>query len=274
MATWLAPAKLNLFLHIVGRRTDGYHELQTVFQFIDRYDELTFHVQNNPEISVHDPVTNIPQEKHLVYRAAKLLQATTHCSLGADIFVTKNIPEGAGLGGGSSDAATTLVALNQIWSTQLSREELAGLGLQLGADVPVFVHGHSAWAEGIGEKLTFIEPPELWYLVIQPPCRVDTKKIYSDPELTRDSQKITIHDFQHGQVRNDFEVIVRKRFPEVDRALQWLRQYADAKITGSGCCIFAKFSDNADAERLLQIMPQTFKGFVAKGLNRSPLYAV
>lgn len=272
MQSWLAPAKLNLFLHITGRRSDGYHNLQTLFQLIDFCDELQFNLRSDTEITVTDPITNIATEKHLAYKAARLLQEYTGVKRGVDIFVKKHIPEGGGLGGGSSDAATTLVALNHYWETKLPQTTLMELAVKIGADVAVFVLGHSAWAEGIGEQLAPIELPEAWFLVIKPPCQVITQKIYTDPELTRDTQSIKIHDFLQGRGRNDFEALVKKRYPEVAHALEWLNQYATAKITGSGSCIFAKFSDNAAANQVMRLLPSNYTGFVAKGLNRSPLY--
>lgn len=272
--TWLSPAKLNLFLHIVGRRADGYHELQTVFQIIDRCDELTFMPRADGRILLTDD-TGVPVEQNLVKRAAKLLQQSTQTSLGATIYLKKRIPMGGGLGGGSSNAATTLIALNRLWNLELSQLELSKLSLQLGADVPIFVYGQSAWAEGIGEKFTPIQLDTRWYLVIVPPCTIPTVEIFSDKELTRDTAPITIHEFlaDPTRTRNDMEAVVRKRYPSVGEALDWLNQYAPAHLTGSGSCIFAVFNDEAQAQAVLQHVKPPLQGFVAQGLQKSPLFS-
>ncbi len=268
---WPAPAKLNLFLHITGRREDGYHQLQTVFQFLDYGDLLYFSPRPDGQIGRTNDLPGVPEESDLVVRAAKLLQQTSGCTQGADIRVNKHLPMGGGLGGGSSDAATTLIALNHLWSLGLPREALAQLGLQLGADVPVFVHGHAAWAEGVGEKLTDVELPEPWFVVLIPTVQVTTAKIFNDPELTRDCPPITIRDFLTGQGDNVCQPLVEKRHPEVAEALQWLGQHGKAMMTGTGACVFAAFEQEARAREVFSLRPQGWQGFVAKGCNRSPL---
>jgi 4-diphosphocytidyl-2-C-methyl-D-erythritol kinase len=270
-AAWPAPAKLNLLLRIVGRRTDGYHLLQTVFQFIDLCDWLTFGLRDDGRIVRRSELAGVSPEHDLVVRAARLLQRTCNCRLGADIRVEKHIPMGGGLGGGSSDAATTLVALNQLWDCGLDREALAALGLQLGADVPVFVHGHAAWAEGVGERLTDVSPAMPCYLLLVPDCHVDTGKVFQDPELTRNSPRTTIRDFLAGERGNDCLAVVRRRHPEVAQAFDWLGQFAEAQLTGTGGCVFAACPGRDEAEGLLARRPEGMRGFVAAGLNLSPL---
>ncbi len=270
---WPAPAKLNLFLHITGRRPDGYHLLQTVFQFLDRCDGLDFALRHDGLIRREAGPTAVAEEEDLTVRAARLLQAKSGTPLGADIVLRKNLPLEAGLGGGSSDAATTLVALNQLWGTGLSSADLATLGLDLGADVPVFLGGRAAWAEGVGEKLTPLELPEPWYLVVDPACRIATREIFQAPELTRNSAPIKIARFRSGETRNDFEPVVRSRYPEVSEALDWLGGHAPAHLTGSGACVFAAFPDQAAARRVHALLPKGWRGFVARGCNRSPLMA-
>ena len=269
-AIWPAPAKLNLMLRITGRRADGYHELQTVFQFLDLFDELRFQVRQDRSISCKG-ISGLNDKDNLIVQAARLLQAATHTRLGSDIHIQKNLPMGGGLGGGSSDAATTLVALNRLWATNLETARLAELGLQLGADVPVFVYGQSAWAEGIGEKITPISLPEPWYLVLAPPVHVSTGEIFCDSRLTRDADRIKIRDFLAGQHDNSCLPIVRNRYPEVGDALDWLGKYADARLTGTGACIFAAFQSRQEAEALLHKAPAGLTGFVARGLNQSPV---
>jgi len=270
---WPAPAKLNLFLHVVGRRTDGYHLLQTVFQFLDYSDQLDFSVRTDGQLLRQSNYSNIEPENDLVVRAAKALQTETSCDLGAEITVRKQLPMGGGLGGGSSNAATTLVALNQIWSLGLSTGRLAKIGLTLGADVPVFVRGHAAWAEGVGELLTEIEPEECWYLVISPNCRVPTADIFRSPDLTRNTPAITIRDFLKSGGHNDCEPVVRSLYPEVAAVLDWLGQYAVARLTGTGACIFAEFNCREQAEKIHASLPSKWQGFIARGLNHSPLLA-
>lgn len=268
---WPAPAKLNLFLHITGRRADGYHLLQTLFQFLDYGDLLDFVVRDDAKITRPRGSQHVTEADDIVVRAAYLLQEHTKCSQGVAIHLHKRLPEGGGLGGGSSDAATTLVALNSLWNTGLSPQELSQLGLELGADVPLFIMGKAAWAEGIGEVLTPVELPERWYLVIQPSCKILTREIYQAPELTRNSAAITIAGFYAGPTRNDFEPLVRKRYPAVAEALDWLGQRAPARLTGSGACVFANFDQESAARRALDDLPKGWRGFIARGRNRSTL---
>lgn len=270
-AAWPAPAKLNLFLHVTGRRADGYHLLQTLFQFLDHGDSLEFDVRSDGKILRSEGPEAVPEGEDLSLRAAHLLRQRSGTRLGAAIRLRKNLPLGGGLGGGSSDAATTLVALNRLWDTGLGVSELMALGLELGADVPVFVGGEAAWGEGIGEKLTPMALPEPWYLVVVPPCRVTTREIFQAPELTRNSAPITIARFRAGECRNDLEPVVRKRHPEVAQALDWLGEHALARLTGSGACVYAAFEEELAARRLLEALPRGWQGFVARGCNRSPL---
>ena len=271
---WPAPAKLNLMLRIVGRRADGYHLLQTVFQFIDLADWLAFELRNDGAVRRRNAVVGVAEDADLVVRAARLLQREAGIRQGVDIRVDKRIPMGAGLGGGSSDAATTLVALNRLWGCGLSSRELAGLDLQLGADVPIFIHGHAAWAEGIGEQLTDVDPPEPVYLLLAPPAHVDTGKIFQDPELTRNSRRITIRDFVAGEATNDCLEVVRNRYPEVAQAFDWLDEILDARLTGTGACVFAACRDRAQATALLHEKPEALTGFVVQASNRSALLDV
>ncbi len=270
--TLSSPAKLNLFLHITGRRENGYHDLQTVFQLIDYNDELEFTKEKTGKLSLHCNDAELAEESNLVLRAARALQDYTDCRVGATIKLNKRIPMGAGLGGGSSNAATTLVALNQLWDTQLSVAQLCKLGAVLGADVPVFVRGESAWAEGIGEILTPLELPQKFYLVITPDCHVSTADIFSHQQLTRNTTAIKMAAFLARHTRNDCENVVRKLYPPVDEALNWLDQYAPARMTGTGASVFAGFNTEAEATALLSTLPIEMKGFVAKGLQRSALY--
>jgi 4-diphosphocytidyl-2-C-methyl-D-erythritol kinase len=277
-----APAKLNLFLHITGRRADGYHNLQTVFQLLDYSDELRFSLRSDDQLRFTCNDRSLDNTDNLVVRAARLLQGTLQETLqrplGADIHLDKHIPAGAGLGGGSSDAATTLVALHRLWQGQLTRAALADLGLQLGADVPVFVMGHSAWAEGIGEDLTPVTLDPQYFLVLTPACHVATATIFSHQQLTRDSTAIKMCAFLAGQSRNDCEALVRKLYPAVDAALNWLSQFAPARMTGTGSSVFAAFSEEAQARAVLAQLPAEssgslagIRGFVAKGINASAL---
>lgn len=269
---WPAPAKLNRFLHIVGRRSDGYHLLQTVFQFIDRCDYLYFQVRSDGRICRQNEVPGISPAADLSLRAARLLQEVTGVARGATIRIDKRLPIGGGLGGGSADAATTLVALNCYWRTGLSLEQLAELGLRLGADVPVFVGGRAAWAEGVGERLTPLELDEPWFVVLVPPCSVATGAVFNDPKLTRDSQPITISAFMMGGGSNDCESVVYRHYPEVTAAAHWLSRYGKVRLTGTGGCVFAAFPDRWSAEQVADQIPTGMSGFVARGLNRSPLY--
>lgn len=270
-AAWPAPGKLNLFLHVVGRRPDGYHNLQTIFQFIDRCDELHFTVRRDGQIRLLSPLPGVPEERDLTVRAARLLQEARGTRLGADIRVEKRLPMGGGLGGGSSDAATTLVALNRLWGLALSEDRLAELSLRLGADVPVFVRGHAAWAEGVGERLVPVNLEEPWYVVIEPPVTVPTAAVFGAAELTRNSAPVTIRDFLSGLCRNDCEVVVFARYPEIAEARRWLAAFGAARLTGTGACVFAPFAEEEIAREVLGQLPAGWRGFVAKGLNRSPL---
>ena len=267
-----APAKLNLFLHIVGRRADGYHELQTVFQLIDLCDTIEVSVREDGRIERPLGPPDVLPDQDLVVRAARALQAHTGTRLGASLRVRKRIPIGAGLGGGSSDAATTLLVLNRLWGTGLGLEELARLGLPLGADVPVFVYGSSAWAEGVGERLTPLELPEAWFVVVHPRVAVATRDIFQAPELTRNSPVITIRAFLESGGRNDCEPVVRARYDEVAEALEWLSRFAPARLTGTGSCIFAACASAIEAERLAARVPDRWKSYVARGLNGSPAH--
>jgi 4-diphosphocytidyl-2-C-methyl-D-erythritol kinase len=271
---WPAPAKLNLMLRVVGRRADGYHLLQTVFQFIDLADTLYFEVCDDGRVRRDGGLPGLPEATDLVVRAARLLQR--HCAIdrGVTIRYRKRIPHGGGLGGGSSDAATTLVALNRLWGCGLPATQLAGLGLELGADVPIFIHGRAAWAEGVGESLTDIEPQESCYLLLAPAVHVDTGKVFQDPDLTRNSRRITIRDFLAGDAVNDCLPVVRKRYPRVAQAFDWLDKNLDARLTGTGACVFAACADRAQAEELLRGRPDGLAGWVVEGRNRSPLLEV
>ena len=266
----LAPAKLNLFLHIIGQRADGYHLLQTVFQFIDLADELFFSLTDTPQISVDNPIEGLAMEQDLVYRAADLLRQHTGCQHGIHIKVEKKIPTGGGLGGGSSDAATTLLMLNQLWNLKLSNQTLVQLGLRLGADVPVFINGHAVWAEGIGEIQTPIDLAEPWYLLIHPDCHVNTKEVFLKKDLTRGTKSITIRAFLAGHVSNDCQNVVCQDYPAVDSALNWLNQFSDAKLTGTGACLFAQFANWQAANDVKQQVPQKWTAWVTRGMNKSP----
>jgi 4-diphosphocytidyl-2-C-methyl-D-erythritol kinase len=269
---WPAPAKLNLFLHIVGRRPNGYHELQTVFQLIDLCDTVSVVVREDGLIERPVGPAGVAPEEDLVVRAARALQNRTGTGLGATLRVFKKIPQGGGLGGGSSDAATTLLALNRLWGCGLGLDELVALGLPLGADVPVFVRGSSAWAEGVGETLTPVELPDRWFVVIHPGVGVATRDVFQAPELTRNSPVITIRAFFESGGRNDCEPVVRARYDEVAEALDWLSRYAPARLTGTGSCIFAACASAIDAERLAARVPDRWTSYVARGLNVSPVH--
>ncbi len=271
-SSWPAPAKINLFLHIIGRRPDGYHLLQTAFQFLDQGDALYFTPRDDGAIRLLTPLPGVSEQQDLTMRAATLLQRHAGTSLGVDISVEKRLPMGAGLGGGSSDAATTLVALNRLWGVDLPDGQLAELGLQLGADVPVFVHGRAAWAEGVGERLTPIDLPESWYVVVIPPCHVSTAEIFTAPELTRNVPPLTIPAFLSGVGSNVCEVVVCRRYPEVGQALTWLGGYAQARMSGTGSAVFAAFADKAQAQSVVEAVPARWVAFMARGCNRSPLH--
>ena len=270
---WPAPAKINLFLHITGRRDDGYHLLQSTFQFLDIVDEIAFDITEDGTISRLTDIPGVAEADDLIIRAAKLLQKSSGTELGATMQIKKNLPMGGGLGGGSSDAATVLVVLNQLWKTGLNKQQLADLGLRLGADVPVFVHGVSAFVEGVGEQITAIEPPEKWILVIHPKINVSTAHIFNDSGLTRDCAAIKICDLSGAVLNNVCEPIACKHYPEIAEAIKWLSGYnRSARMTGTGACVFAEFDSQHEAEELLQRLPEKWQGFVAKGVNQSPLY--
>ena len=271
---WPAPAKLNLFLHVTGRRPDGYHELQPLFQLVDLCDTLAIEVREDGRIERVGGLPDVPAEQDLAVRAARALQAATGTRLGASLRVIKRIPVGGGLGGGSSDAATALLALNHLWGCGLPVDTLAKLGLPLGADVPVFVRGFSAWAEGVGERLEPVTLPERWYVIVRPGVSVSTREVFQSPELTRNSPIITIRAFFESGGRNDCEPVVRAQWPEVAEALDWLGRYAPARLTGTGSCIFASVASPSEAERIAARVPDTWRSFVARGLNVSPLHAL
>ncbi|MBI3902584.1 MAG: 4-(cytidine 5'-diphospho)-2-C-methyl-D-erythritol kinase [Nitrosomonadales bacterium] len=266
-----APAKLNLFLHVVGRRADGYHLLQTLFRFIDFGDTLHFTLRDDGVVRRANNLEGVPQEQDLCVRAARLLQQECGCALGADIELEKRIPMGGGLGGGSSDAATTLLALNRLWDLGLSRERLMQLGLSLGADVPVFVFGENAFAEGIGERLQVYALPDAWYVVLFPPVHVATVRIFAHPELTRNTISLTIRALPTAGLHNDLQPVVCSLHPEVAQHLVWLGQFAQARMTGSGACVFAEFVDEAQAQAVLKQLPPDMRGVVAHGLQHHPL---
>ena len=274
-SVWPAPAKLNLFLHILGRRPDGYHELQTCFQFVDLCDEISIEVRADGVIRRVVEIPNLPAEADLCIRAARALQEASGATLGADIALAKRIPVGGGLGGGSSDAATCLLALNRLWGIHWPTEKLAALGLKLGADVPVFLHGRVAWAEGVGERLTPLYPPlapsEANYLILKPNVFVSTAAVFQDPELTRNSAPITIHGFLASGGRNDCLGVVRRRYPEVARALDWLSVFGSARLTGTGACVFLACENLDLAQEIRRKVPPEFESFLARGLNDSPL---
>lgn len=269
--TRLAPAKLNLFLHITGRRADGYHELQTLFQLLDYGDELSFDPLPNGDLSLHaegPTASAMPLDDNLILQAAELLrQEAMDPMLGAAISVGKRLPAGAGLGGGSSDAAATLLALNELWQLDLPEARLCELGVKLGADVPVFLRGRSAWAEGVGEILTPVELPVAFFLVVTPPCFVSTKEVFSQENLTRNSPAIKMADFLAGRSRNDCEAVTRALYPAVAEALDWLAQFTEARMTGTGASVFARCASRAEAEQLLARLPEPLTGFVAQGVN-------
>ncbi|MGZ0019811.1 4-(cytidine 5'-diphospho)-2-C-methyl-D-erythritol kinase [Nitrosomonas sp. wSCUT-2] len=277
MHTFPAPAKLNLFLHVTGRRPDGYHLLQTVFRLIDYSDQLSFRLRPDGIIKLHTPIPGVPEDKDLCVRAATLLRREAAVTAGVDIFLHKQIPMGGGLGGGSSDAATTLLALNHLWQARVSQARLLELGLQLGADVPVFIFGQNAFAEGVGEKLSAIELPPAWYLILVPPVHVSTAEIFTSKELTRNTIPITIPPFSVWQGHNDLESVVCRLYPEVARCLEWLKKLENttiAAMSGSGACVFAEFASEPAAQAALEKIPKDVKGFVAKGLDYHPIHKI
>jgi 4-diphosphocytidyl-2-C-methyl-D-erythritol kinase len=281
--TCVAPAKLNLFLLITGRRADGYHTLQTLFRFIDFGDTLTFRLRNDGAIVRGRPLADVPEDLDLTMRAARLLQQEAARGRGVEIAITKRLPMGGGLGGGSSDAATTLLALNRLWGLQLSRAHLQALGLRLGADVPIFVFGRNALAEGIGEALYAMDVPPAWYVVLVPPVHISTAAVFAERELTPTPSPVTIRAFSERCVadwaalksllgRNDLEQVVCRRSDEVARHLNWLRRFGPAAMTGSGACVFCPFESEAIAQAVLRELPESMRGFAAAGLSRHPLY--
>ncbi|MEZ8287064.1 4-(cytidine 5'-diphospho)-2-C-methyl-D-erythritol kinase [Vibrio splendidus] len=269
---WPSPAKLNLFLYITGRRDNGYHELQTLFQFVEFGDELTVTAnQETSAITITPEIPGVALEDNLIWKAATALQQYTSTTFGADIQLKKVLPMGGGIGGGSSNAATVLVALNHLWQLNLSDDQLAEIGLKLGADVPVFVRGHAAFAEGVGEQLQPANPDEKWYLVVKPQVSIATVDIFTHSELTRNTPKRALSTLLEQEYVNDCEKIVRMLYPEVDKQLSWLLQYAPSRLTGTGSCVFAEFSSKKEAESVLEQLPDTVSAFVARGRNISPL---
>ncbi|QHG67045.1 4-(cytidine 5'-diphospho)-2-C-methyl-D-erythritol kinase [Pseudomonas putida] len=267
-----APAKLNLWLHIIGRRPDGYHELETVFQFLDHGDELSFALREDGVIRLNTEIEAVPHDSNLIVRAARKLQEQSGTRLGADIWLTKVLPMGGGIGGGSSDAATTLLALAHLWQLDWDEDRLAALGLSLGADVPVFVRGHAAFAQGVGEQLTPVDPEEPWYVVLVPQVSVSTVEIFSHPQLTRDSLPLKMRPVPEGNSRNDCQPVVEQNYPEVRNALNSLGKFTEARLTGTGSCVFGAFPSKAEADKVLALLSATQTGFVAKGSNVSMLH--
>lgn len=269
-----APAKLNLFLHITGRRADGYHELQTLFQFLDHGDTLGFRVREDGEIRLHGEIAGVPHDSNLIVRAARLLQQASATPLGADLWLDKRLPMGGGIGGGSSDAATTLLGLDHLWQLNLGLDRLAELGLRLGADVPVFVRGRAAFAEGVGERLTPLDLDEPWFLVAVPQVSVSTAEIFSAPELTRNTPIIKVCGLPEGGGHNDCQPVVEARYPEVRNALNLLNKFVHARMTGTGACVFGSFPNRSDADKVSRQLPATLPSFTARGCNLSPLHRV
>ena len=267
-----APAKLNLMLHILGRRADGYHELQTLFQFLDHGDELTFTARTDGQIRLHTDLPGVDHDSNLIIRAARLLKTHSGCTLGADIALIKRLPMGGGIGGGSSDAATTLLGLDYLWQTHLGEDRLADIGLALGADVPVFVRGRAAFAEGVGERLQPVELSEPWFLVIAPQVSVSTAEIFSDPELTRNTPTITVRSLLAGGGHNDCQPVVEKRYPAVRNALSLLNNFVPARMTGTGACVFGSFPNKGEADKVCRQLPADLPAFVAQGRNISMLH--
>ena len=272
MLTLPGPAKLNLMLHITGRRADGYHELQTLFQFLDYGDELSFRLREDGQIHLLTELPGVDHNSNLIVRAARLLQRESGCTLGADIQLTKRLPMGGGIGGGSSDAATTLLGLDHLWNTGLGEDRLAELGLSLGADVPVFVRGRAAFAEGVGERLQPVDLAEPWFLVIAPQVSVSTAEIFADPELTRNTPAITVRSLLAGGGHNDCQPVVEKRYPEVRNALSLLNKFVQARMTGTGACVFGSFPNEGEADKVRRQLPATLPSFVARGRNVSMLH--
>jgi 4-diphosphocytidyl-2-C-methyl-D-erythritol kinase len=274
--TFPSPAKINVFLHITGQRFDGYHELETLFQFLDYSDSMTFTITKNSVIDLVTPIKGVAYNDNLIVKAAKLLQHKSKTALGVKIDINKILPMGGGLGGGSSNAATVLIALNRLWQCQLSPDELARLGLSLGADVPIFIHGFSALARGIGEKLTAIQPPESWYLISKPECSISTAAVFSAKSLPRNSPILTQDslanaNFMSSTFGNDCQAVVIKQYPEVANLLAWLLEYAPSRMTGTGACIFSTFASQKEALAIQSKLPKGIYSFVARGINTSPL---
>ncbi|MBT4213288.1 MAG: 4-(cytidine 5'-diphospho)-2-C-methyl-D-erythritol kinase [Porticoccaceae bacterium] len=267
-----SPAKINLFLHITGQRSDGYHNLQTLFQLLDFGDKLVFRSNRSGNIKINGNIDGVDEKNNLIFHAATLLQKSTGCDLGCTIDLTKNLPMGAGLGGGSSNAATTLVGLNALWKCGLTANQLSDLGKTLGADVPVFVHGESAFAEGIGDILTPLTLPQRWFLVITPNCHVSTREIFSNPQLTRNSSPIKIRALSGVEYRNDCQDVVSKLHPAVGTVLQWVENFSAPLMTGTGASVFCSFDSKSEAQHVLSKLPKQWTGFVAKGVNRSPVH--
>lgn len=267
-----SPAKLNLFLHILDRRDDGYHNLQTLFQILDYGDQLSFSVNKQSEINIINNIEGVAAEENLVFKAAKALQQATDCHWGSDIQLDKKLPMGAGLGGGSSNAATTLVGLNSLWQCDLSLDQLAEIGAELGADIPIFVKGFSAFAEGIGDKLTPISLDEFWYLVVTPKIKVSTEQIFCHSELTRNAPAIKIRALSEELYRNDCQSVVETLYPEVKQVLDWLKCYGNPLMTGTGASVYCRFDNQQEAKQAQQNVPNSWDSFVAKGVNQSPLH--
>ena len=272
--TFLAPAKINLFLHITGRRANGYHTLQSVFQLLDFYDTIHLKPTQTGKIKRVNDIANVPASQDLCVQAAIALQQATACKLGVDIAVEKCIPMGGGLGGGSSDAATVLIALNHLWQTNLSRKQLMQIGLTLGADVPVFIFGQNAWAEGVGEQLSAIDLAPHYYVVLTPQVHVSTAQVFANSALTRDTKPLKIADFSRDTnsevFRNDLEAVVCKEFPAVASTLKWLSQYGKARMSGSGASVFLAVNSQTKADEILAQKPENIAGFVAKGIAKHP----
>ncbi len=271
---WPSPAKLNLFLHITGRNAQGYHLLQSVFQILDQGDELAFEANQSGQIRLLTEMPGVAEHDNLIVKAARRLQEKASTPMGCDIHIRKNLPMGGGIGGGSSNAATTLVALNHLWKLGLSEDELATLGLQLGADVPIFVRGHSAFAQGVGELLTPMHLDPAYYLVANPGCHVSTADIFAEPDLQRDCSPISVSDYQFEQTTNVCEKIVCQRYPQVAKLLHHLLEYAPSRMTGTGACVFAVFDTLDHAQRVQETLPDHCQSFIAKGVDRSPLFDV
>ncbi|GHF95599.1 4-(cytidine 5'-diphospho)-2-C-methyl-D-erythritol kinase [Thalassotalea marina] len=270
--TFPAPAKLNLFLHIIGRRADGYHELETAFQFLDHGDNINIRPTDNGQIELLTPIEGVPDEENLIIKAAKALQLASQTNKGAQIKLEKYLPMGGGLGGGSSDAATILVALNWLWQTNFTLQQLADIGLKLGADVPVFVHGFAAFAKGVGEELTPITPSTYYYLVSKPNVSISTQAVFTSPDLTRNTPALKLDQLDIDSCHNDCQKLVIKQYPEVANLLAWLVEYAPSQMTGTGACIFSRFDTKEQAESIQKMLPEQISSFVAKGVNVSPLH--